>query len=140
MTTVVDRSHGLRTTEHAEAAVDALRSVPGRFVPAYGNTHRPPGVWATRGATASSAASRWAAGPTWWCSITTWRSRCSTRTATSCSQAQRDHLHTALVGGRVVKREHRLVGVDLQAVRRAVEHLRRGIGEAAWQEGVDLPV
>jgi cytosine/adenosine deaminase-related metal-dependent hydrolase len=36
VTTCVDWSHGLQTTEHAEAAVDALRSVPGRYVLAYG--------------------------------------------------------------------------------------------------------
>ena len=32
VTTTVDWSHGLRTTDHAEAAVDALEEVPGRFV------------------------------------------------------------------------------------------------------------
>ena len=37
VTTTVDWSHGLQTTEHADAAVDALQSVPGRFVLAYGN-------------------------------------------------------------------------------------------------------
>ena len=37
VTTSVDWSHGLRTTEHADAAVDALESVPGRFVLGYGN-------------------------------------------------------------------------------------------------------
>src|SRR5690348_2256255 len=36
VTTTVDWSHGLQTTEHADAAVDALTSVPGRFVLAYG--------------------------------------------------------------------------------------------------------
>ena len=32
VTTTVDWSHGLQTTDHAEAAVDALTEVPGRFV------------------------------------------------------------------------------------------------------------
>ncbi|MFI6345452.1 amidohydrolase family protein [Streptomyces sp. NPDC050560] len=45
VTTVVDWSHGLRTVDHADAAVDALRSVPGRFVLAYGNIQQPPAVW-----------------------------------------------------------------------------------------------
>src|SRR5918996_6323208 len=37
VTTTVDWSHGLQTTQHADAAVDALTTVPGRFVLAYGN-------------------------------------------------------------------------------------------------------
>src|SRR3954470_20333173 len=37
VTTTVDWSHGLQTTQHADAAVDALEAVPGRFVLAYGN-------------------------------------------------------------------------------------------------------
>ncbi|MFL6121299.1 amidohydrolase family protein [Actinophytocola sp.] len=45
VTTVVDWSHGLRTVEHADAAVDALEAVPGRFVLAYGNIQEPPAVW-----------------------------------------------------------------------------------------------
>jgi cytosine/adenosine deaminase-related metal-dependent hydrolase len=45
VTTCVDWSHGLQTTEHAEAAVDALRAVPGRFVLAYGNIQQPPAEW-----------------------------------------------------------------------------------------------
>jgi cytosine/adenosine deaminase-related metal-dependent hydrolase len=45
VTTVVDWSHGLQTVEHAEAAVDALRSVPGRFVLAYGNIQAAPWEW-----------------------------------------------------------------------------------------------
>jgi cytosine/adenosine deaminase-related metal-dependent hydrolase len=47
VTTTVDWSHGLRTTEHADAAVDALRAVPGRFVLAYGNIQQSPAEWAT---------------------------------------------------------------------------------------------
>ncbi|NKQ51428.1 amidohydrolase family protein [Amycolatopsis sp. K13G38] len=45
VTTVVDWSHGLQTVEHADAAVDALESVPGRFVLAYGNIQQAPGDW-----------------------------------------------------------------------------------------------
>ncbi|TNC26911.1 amidohydrolase family protein [Amycolatopsis alkalitolerans] len=45
VTTVVDWSHGLQTVEHADAAADALRSVPGRFVLAYGNIQAPPAEW-----------------------------------------------------------------------------------------------
>jgi cytosine/adenosine deaminase-related metal-dependent hydrolase len=45
VTTVVDWSHGLRTVEHADAAVDALESIPGRFVLAYGNIQEPPAQW-----------------------------------------------------------------------------------------------
>jgi 5-methylthioadenosine/S-adenosylhomocysteine deaminase len=47
VTTSVDWSHNLQTTEHAEAAVDALRSVPGRFVLAYGNIQAAPWEWST---------------------------------------------------------------------------------------------
>ena len=47
VTTCVDWSHGLQTTEHAEAAVDALQSVPGRYVLAYGNIQQAPWEWAT---------------------------------------------------------------------------------------------
>ena len=43
VTTTVDWSHGLQTVEHADAAVDALTEVPGRFVLAYGNIQ--PGPW-----------------------------------------------------------------------------------------------
>ena len=60
-------------------------------------------------------------------------------------QAQRGDVHTVLVDGRVVKYEHRLVGVDLEAVRRdidaTVEHLRSAVGEAEWEAGMspDIP-
>jgi 5-methylthioadenosine/S-adenosylhomocysteine deaminase len=47
VTTTVDWSHGLQTTEYADAAVDALEAVPGRFVLAYGNIHQSPWEWAT---------------------------------------------------------------------------------------------
>src|SRR5690242_20023027 len=48
VTTTVDWSHGLQTTEHADAAVDALTSVPGRFVLAYGNIQAGPWEWSMR--------------------------------------------------------------------------------------------
>ena len=48
VTTTVDWSHGLQTTEHADAAVDALQSVPGRFVLAYGNIQAGPWEWSAR--------------------------------------------------------------------------------------------
>jgi 5-methylthioadenosine/S-adenosylhomocysteine deaminase len=45
VTTTVDWSHGLQTVDHAEAAVDALEEVPGRFVLAYGNLLGAPWEW-----------------------------------------------------------------------------------------------
>jgi 5-methylthioadenosine/S-adenosylhomocysteine deaminase len=45
VTTTVDWSHGLQTIDHADAAVDALQSVPGRFVLAYGNIQQGPWEW-----------------------------------------------------------------------------------------------
>ncbi|MEU6603086.1 amidohydrolase family protein [Streptomyces flaveolus] len=45
VTTTVDWSHGLQTVQHADAAVDALEEVPGRFVLAYGNIHAAPWEW-----------------------------------------------------------------------------------------------
>ena len=45
VTTTVDWSHGLQTVEHGEAALDALRSSPGRFVLAYGNLLGAPWEW-----------------------------------------------------------------------------------------------
>ena len=45
VTTTVDWSHNLQTVDHAEAALDALRSVPGRFVLAYGNIQAGPWEW-----------------------------------------------------------------------------------------------
>jgi 5-methylthioadenosine/S-adenosylhomocysteine deaminase len=47
VTTTVDWSHGLQTTDHADAAVDALEAVPGRFVLAYGNIQQGPWEWST---------------------------------------------------------------------------------------------
>ncbi|UUN25744.1 amidohydrolase family protein [Streptomyces sp. FIT100] len=60
-------------------------------------------------------------------------------------QAQRGDVHTVVVDGRVVKRDHRLVGVDLAKARRGVEatveHLRARLGTAAWERGMnpDIP-
>ncbi len=54
-------------------------------------------------------------------------------------QAQRGDVEAVIVDGRVVKRDHRLVGVDLAAARRTVEatveHLRGTLGEEAWAPG-----
>jgi 5-methylthioadenosine/S-adenosylhomocysteine deaminase len=47
VTTTVDWSHNLQTIDHAEAAVDALSEVPGRFVLAYGNIQQAPWEWST---------------------------------------------------------------------------------------------
>ena len=48
VTTSVDWSHGLQTVDHADAAVDALESVPGRFVLAYGNIQAGPWEWSAK--------------------------------------------------------------------------------------------
>src|SRR3954447_6557315 len=45
VTTTVDWSHNLQSVEHGEAAFEALRSVPGRFVMAYGNIQAGPWEW-----------------------------------------------------------------------------------------------
>ncbi len=45
VTTSVDWSHGLASIDHAEAAVDALEEIPGRFVFGYGNIHAAPWEW-----------------------------------------------------------------------------------------------
>ncbi|MEU8075638.1 amidohydrolase family protein [Catellatospora citrea] len=45
VTTTVDWSHGLQTPQHADAAVDALEEIPGRFVLAYGNIQAGPWEW-----------------------------------------------------------------------------------------------
>jgi 5-methylthioadenosine/S-adenosylhomocysteine deaminase len=59
-------------------------------------------------------------------------------------QAQRSDVHTVLVDGRIVKTDHRLVGVDLDAARRnverTVEHLRAELGEQAWAKGMNPDV
>ena len=48
VTTTVDWSHNLQTVDHAEAAVDALEEVPGRFVLAYGNIQAAPWEWSAQ--------------------------------------------------------------------------------------------
>jgi 5-methylthioadenosine/S-adenosylhomocysteine deaminase len=45
VTTTLDWSHGLQTIEHGEAAADALRGAPGRYVLAYGNLLGAPWEW-----------------------------------------------------------------------------------------------
>jgi 5-methylthioadenosine/S-adenosylhomocysteine deaminase len=60
-------------------------------------------------------------------------------------QAQRGDVHTVIIDGQVVKRDHRLVGIDLDAARTAVEntidYLRAELGEETWQAGMhpELP-
>ena len=69
VTTTVDWSHGLRTIDHGEAALDALQAVPGRFVLAYGNLAEAPWEWAASPEFADFAQRRLArAGDlvTWW--------------------------------------------------------------------------
>src|SRR3954467_9434528 len=55
-------------------------------------------------------------------------------------QAGRGDVHTVLVNGDVVKREHRLTGVDLAAAKaavgRTVDYARATMGEEAWLEGL----
>ncbi|MBO0840451.1 MAG: amidohydrolase family protein [Sciscionella sp.] len=45
VTTTLDWSHGLQTTDHGEAALETLRSAPGRYVLAYGNLLGAPWEW-----------------------------------------------------------------------------------------------
>ncbi len=55
-------------------------------------------------------------------------------------QAQRGDVHTVVVNGRVVKHNHRLVGVDLgkarQAIEQTVDYLKGELGPEAWNEGM----
>ncbi|KUM33586.1 amidohydrolase family protein [Arthrobacter sp. EPSL27] len=59
-------------------------------------------------------------------------------------QAGRGDVHTVLVNGRVVKNHHRLVGVDLVALRAkmasTVEHLQSMLGKDAWEQGMNPDV
>jgi cytosine/adenosine deaminase-related metal-dependent hydrolase len=56
-------------------------------------------------------------------------------------QANRADVHTVMVGGKVVKRDGKLVGIDLAAARAkvgaTVDHLRGRLGEEAWQRGMN---
>ncbi len=60
-------------------------------------------------------------------------------------QAGRGDVHTVLINGRIVKHEHHLVGVDLNAAKHAVAETvnfaRSTLGQQAWQEGMtpELP-
>jgi hypothetical protein len=60
-------------------------------------------------------------------------------------QAQRADVHTVIVNGRVVKHDHRLIGVDLGAARRAVgetvDYAMGQLGDEAWANGMnpDIP-
>ena len=62
VTTTVDWSHGLQTTQHADAAVDALEAVPGRFVLAYGNIQQGPWEWSASDGFKDFVRRRFAAG------------------------------------------------------------------------------
>ena len=57
-------------------------------------------------------------------------------------QARRGDVHTVVVNGRVVKHNHRLIGVDLakarQAAAQTVDYLQGELGPEAWTEG-DAP-
>jgi len=58
ITTTVDWSHGLRTIEHAEAALAALQEAPGRSVLAYGNIFAGPWEWSDSDEFTAFAAAR----------------------------------------------------------------------------------
>jgi len=55
-------------------------------------------------------------------------------------QAQRADVHTVIVNGRVVKRDGRLVGIDLASARRAieetVEYASKTLGDEQWTAGM----
>jgi 5-methylthioadenosine/S-adenosylhomocysteine deaminase len=59
-------------------------------------------------------------------------------------QAGRGDVQTVLVNGRMVKHDHRLVGVDLDALRgkiaSTVEHLQSTLGKDAWAQGMNPDV
>ena len=84
VTTTVDWSHGLQTVDHADAAVDALEAVPGRFVLAYGNIQQGPWEWSAGRTSATSSSRRFAPATT--CSASRWP---STSPATRSSRSRR---------------------------------------------------
>jgi hypothetical protein len=53
-------------------------------------------------------------------------------------------VQTVLVNGRLVKHNHRLVGVDMDALRNKVagtiEHLQSELGKDAWAQGMNPDV
>jgi cytosine/adenosine deaminase-related metal-dependent hydrolase len=55
-------------------------------------------------------------------------------------QAQRADVHTVVIDGNIVKHEHRLINIDLDRARSAVEEtvefLADTIGEEAWNAGM----
>ncbi|MGZ6322440.1 MAG: amidohydrolase family protein, partial [Ktedonobacterales bacterium] len=55
-------------------------------------------------------------------------------------QAGRGDVHTVMVDGKVVKFDHRLLGIDVakakQAVGRTVDYAYAQIGEQAWHEAM----
>jgi 5-methylthioadenosine/S-adenosylhomocysteine deaminase len=59
-------------------------------------------------------------------------------------QASRGDVQTVLVNGRLVKHNHRLVGVDMDALRTKVaatiEHLQSELGKDAWAQGMNPDV
>jgi 5-methylthioadenosine/S-adenosylhomocysteine deaminase len=64
VTTTVDWSHNLHTTDHADAAADALTEVPGRFVLAYGNIQAAPWEWSATPAFRDFVSRRFSGGGT----------------------------------------------------------------------------
>jgi 5-methylthioadenosine/S-adenosylhomocysteine deaminase len=60
-------------------------------------------------------------------------------------QAQRGDVDTVMINGRIVKRDHKLVGVDLPAARQKIEatvdYLIGELGQEAWAKGMypDIP-
>jgi len=60
-------------------------------------------------------------------------------------QAQRGDVDTVMINGRIVKRDRKLVGIDLGAARRkidaTVDYLIGAMGQEAWAKGMypDIP-
>jgi hypothetical protein len=59
-------------------------------------------------------------------------------------QAQRADVHTVIVNGRVVKRDHRLVDIDLDHARSlvdsTVDYLQAQLGPEEWDKGMNPDV